>query len=235
MNNAGLFMRHWEDRYNPDEEKLLAAPIWVRLFGLPMEFWDPEILEGISNSIGTFVKVVESTKRGKYTSYARICVYMNIAEPLLESIEVECNDEIWQQPIDYEHIPFRCRRCHEYGHLVRECPQNRQEEATKNPMEEQGKGEGPTDEEREFKEKQRREKSSTEGVKAQPKEMKSPIASQNKFQVLQEEEEENEAGKLDEEDNETTPMEIIKEATGKSISQNKENEGTMGESQENIV
>lgn len=29
MNNAGLFMRHWEERYNPNAEKLLAAPVWV--------------------------------------------------------------------------------------------------------------------------------------------------------------------------------------------------------------
>lgn len=131
MNNAGLFMRDWEDRYNPDAEKLLAAPIWVRFFGLPSEFWHPEVLEGIGNSIRAFVKVAESTKRGKYTSYARICVYMNIAEPLLEFVEVEYHDEIWQQPIDYEHIPFRCCRCHEYGHLFREFPQNREGEATR--------------------------------------------------------------------------------------------------------
>jgi len=88
MNNAGLFMRHWEDRYNPNNEKMLVAPIWVRLFGLPMEFWDPDILEGIGNTSGTFVKVAKSTKRGNYTSYARICVYMNIAEPLPEYIEL---------------------------------------------------------------------------------------------------------------------------------------------------
>lgn len=66
MNNVGLFMRHWEDRYNPDNEKLLAAPIWVRLFGLPMEFWDPDILEGIGNSIGTFVRLLNQP-RGEST------------------------------------------------------------------------------------------------------------------------------------------------------------------------
>ena len=28
------------------------------------------------------------------------------------------------QNLDYEQIPFRCRRCHEYGHLFREFPLN---------------------------------------------------------------------------------------------------------------
>lgn len=78
MNNARLFMRQWVDCYNPEKEKMLEAPIWIRLFGLPIEFWDPEILEGIGNVIRSFVKVVESTKRGRYTSYPRIYVYMNI-------------------------------------------------------------------------------------------------------------------------------------------------------------
>lgn len=124
---------------------MLAAPIWVRLFGLPMEFWDPNILEGIGNTVETFVKVADSTKRGKYTSYARICIYMNIAEPLSEYIELEYHDEIWQQPMDYEHIPFRCTRCHEYGHLFKQCPLNKEEEITKEQEEEQRRTEG-TDE-----------------------------------------------------------------------------------------
>ena len=137
MNNAGLFMKYWEERYNPDNEKMLEAPIWVRLFGLPVEFWDPEIMEGIGNTIGAFVKVAEATKKGKYTSYARLCVYMNIAEPLPEFIELEYHDEVWQQPLDYEHIPFRCRRCHEYGHLYRQCPLNKEEEYTRKREEQQ--------------------------------------------------------------------------------------------------
>ena len=38
MNNAGLFMRHWVDCYNLENENMLAAPVWIRLFGLPIEF-----------------------------------------------------------------------------------------------------------------------------------------------------------------------------------------------------
>jgi len=26
------------------------------------------------------------------------------------------------QTVDYEHIPFRCRKWHEHGHLMRDCP-----------------------------------------------------------------------------------------------------------------
>lgn len=60
--NAGLFMRYWEECYNLDREQFLAALVWVHLFGLPIDFWVPEILEGIGNSIGRFVKIAESTQ-----------------------------------------------------------------------------------------------------------------------------------------------------------------------------
>lgn len=102
------------------------------MFGLPTDFWDPEILEGIGNTIGSFVKIAETTKRGRYTSYARICVYMNIADPILDIVELEYHEEVWQQTLDYEHIPFRCRRCHEYGHLYKECPLTIEEEEQRN-------------------------------------------------------------------------------------------------------
>jgi len=87
-------MRYWEECYNPDKEKFLAAPVWVRLFGLPMDFWDPEILEGIGNTIGSFFKIAESTKKGRYTSDARICVYMNITNPIPGSVELEYHKEV---------------------------------------------------------------------------------------------------------------------------------------------
>eukprot|EP00253_Pinus_taeda_P015231 PITA_15231 len=129
--NVGLFMRYWEECYNPDKEKILAAPVWVRLFGLPMDICDLEILEGIGNTIGSFVKIAETTKKGRYTSYARICVYMNIANPIPDTVELEYHEEVWQRTLDYEHIPFRCHRCHEYGHLVKECPLTMEEEERK--------------------------------------------------------------------------------------------------------
>ena len=42
--NVVLFMRYWEECYDPDKEKLLAAPVRVRLFGLLMDFWETKIL-----------------------------------------------------------------------------------------------------------------------------------------------------------------------------------------------
>jgi peptide methionine sulfoxide reductase MsrB len=79
---------------------------------------------GIGNTIGQYRKASEAIKQRKYTSYACICVYMNIAKALPRAVILEYQDEDWSQTLDYEHISFRCRKCHEHGHLFRDCPLN---------------------------------------------------------------------------------------------------------------
>ena len=39
------------------------------------------------------------------------------------------------QKVYYEQLPFKCRKCHEYGHFVKNYPKSPQEEAEKNPEE----------------------------------------------------------------------------------------------------
>ena len=60
----------------------------------------------------------------RYTSYARICVYMRLDQALPDSVSIFHDDYEWIQPLDFEHVPFRCRRCHLHGHLYRDCPLN---------------------------------------------------------------------------------------------------------------
>jgi hypothetical protein len=71
---------------------------------------------------------LEATLKGIYTSYARICIEMDVLGALSEAIILEFRDEEWIQSIDYEHILFRCKRFHEHGHLIREFPLNKKQE-----------------------------------------------------------------------------------------------------------
>jgi hypothetical protein len=61
---------------------------------------------------------------------------MDVSGALPEAISLEFRDEEWIQNIDYEQIPFRCRRFHEHGHLIREFPLNKKQETT-NPKTQQ--------------------------------------------------------------------------------------------------
>lgn len=66
--------------------------------------------------------MAEETKLQRYTSFARICVYMHLNKALPDKVSINHEDVEWVQLIDYEHVPFRCRRCHALGHLYRDCP-----------------------------------------------------------------------------------------------------------------
>lgn len=49
---------------------------------------------------------------------------MNVAGALSDAVTIAYQDNEWTQTVDYEHIPFRCRKCHAHGHLYRNCPLN---------------------------------------------------------------------------------------------------------------
>lgn len=64
---------------------------------------------------------------------------MDLSGGLPDEVILEVYDEEWVQAVDYEHIPFRCYKCHEHGHLFRDCPLNIREEHQKT-----NKGKDPT-------------------------------------------------------------------------------------------
>lgn len=103
-NSVGLFMRHWEPWYNLVKEQFLVALICIGLYILPKYFWEMDILESIGNSIGNFVQLLEIFKCRIFLSHVRICVYMNISQPLPQYVEIEYQDEVWSHLLDYEHV-----------------------------------------------------------------------------------------------------------------------------------
>lgn len=121
---AGLFMKPWHPGFKPCEEVPTVAPVWVRLPDFPPEYWYEEVFEQIGDSIGEFLFASDRTLEKKSTSYARICVQLDLQAPLPATVCLHFPDDdlVWEQVVDYENIPFRCRVCAEYGHLARCCP-----------------------------------------------------------------------------------------------------------------
>jgi hypothetical protein len=63
-------MRYWTEKFNLDKEDFSNVPVWIRLYSLPQEYWDKDILTGLGNTLGKFIKILEATKQGKYIAYA---------------------------------------------------------------------------------------------------------------------------------------------------------------------
>jgi len=199
---AGLYMRPWMMNFIQERETFTSVHVWVRLYSLPLDYWQTESLVAKGNKLGRFVKASEATRRGKYTSYARICVDMDLLGALSDEIILEVFDEEWVQTVDYEHIPFKCHKCHEHGHLLKDCPLSKADNKSKpNTM---------TDLES-FQKVASKGKGGKKGLKQQRNEGLKTI--QNRFQVL----EENEETKNEDQNIEEGPNEKEKEENCNTI------------------
>ena len=79
--------------------------------------------------LGSFLEADLSFLETREKKIARILVNINLREGLAESINLDWGPVIIPQILDYENVPFQCRRCHVYGHPALACtlsvrPQN---------------------------------------------------------------------------------------------------------------
>ena len=51
----------------------------------------------------------------------RVLVILDLRKGLAADIDIRVGDSVFNQSLDYIGIPFKCNRCHSYGHLVSNC------------------------------------------------------------------------------------------------------------------
>lgn len=76
------------------------------------------VLFGMGNTVGRTIRIDDTTLEATHGKYARVCVQINLAKPLLPAITVlGC-----QQRIEYEGLHRICFQCVRYGHRSDNCP-----------------------------------------------------------------------------------------------------------------
>lgn len=119
-----VLLKRWDPLFDPDREQLGAGPVWVRLPGLPWQFWSPYVFKRIGDTLGTYLEHDRSYENTGKRTMARILVHMDTRPGLEEVIEIYHSHVTRKQILDYEGVPFRCHRCHKTGHLFKDCPLN---------------------------------------------------------------------------------------------------------------
>ena len=89
--------------------------VWIRLAELPIEFFHPDILRAIGNTIGTFLRIDSITTSVARGCFARICV--QIDKPLMPHITIRK----FIQKIQHENMPMLCYNCGILGHMQDKC------------------------------------------------------------------------------------------------------------------
>ena len=92
--------------------------VWVRIPGLPMDFWSKHAIKAIGNEIGTTILVYDSFITSGKHSMARFFMDQDIMKDPYEYLELILGPRRYTQPLHSTNEPFQCARCHAYGHIV---------------------------------------------------------------------------------------------------------------------
>eukprot|EP00253_Pinus_taeda_P013975 PITA_13975 len=108
MGPQGPYLNKWIPDFDPVVGVPKAVPVWVRLPNLPVHCWNWDSLMHIENALGKFIDRANS--KDQYDC-ARICVEVDLEEGLPEAIKLKVGSWTHVQKLDYEQLPFKCRKC----------------------------------------------------------------------------------------------------------------------------
>ena len=80
-----------------------------------------EFFKLIGNAIGTFLEADLAFLENGICCLGKVLVLLDLRNGLTEDIAIQKGETIFSQPLDYVGLPFRCNRCHHYGHLLAHC------------------------------------------------------------------------------------------------------------------
>lgn len=118
INYRFLSIRMWEPKFNPCGASSSVIALWVRLPGLPSEYYNKEIITKIAEEIGPLLRLDGVTATRARANFARLCVQFDLKKPLPKWIWIG----EWKQVIQYEGISTLCFKCGIVGHRRDDCP-----------------------------------------------------------------------------------------------------------------
>lgn len=104
-----VLLKRWSPLFNPEHEQIGAGPIWVRLPGLPLQYWCEEVFVRIGNALGTYLDHDRTFVESRSKNLARILVHLDTREGLEEKVTLQWGRHIRIQILDCEGVLFRCR------------------------------------------------------------------------------------------------------------------------------
>ena len=125
-----LHVQAWEADFHSHIAKISTTAVWIRLENLPIEYYHPDFLKHVGYKLGKLLKVDVITSAAIRGRYARLCVQINTANPLLKCLKLE---HFWRD-IVYENLPLLCYRCGPLGHQEIQCSEAFTDPHTKPPQ-----------------------------------------------------------------------------------------------------
>ncbi|GAV91992.1 DUF4283 domain-containing protein/zf-CCHC_4 domain-containing protein, partial [Cephalotus follicularis] len=118
-----LANRPWSQGMSLSLGECKSMPVWVKLKGVPIQFWNKVGLSYIASVLGKPIQM-DATPMNRYALlFARVCVDMNATSSFPESITLELEDgSTTSIEVEYPWRPAACTLCKVFDHSNRSCP-----------------------------------------------------------------------------------------------------------------
>ncbi|KAF7818437.1 reverse transcriptase [Senna tora] len=118
INGHFLALNFWKDGFSASSVITFSnSLVWIKLEGLPIELFDPNILVRIGNAIGSFIGIDGNTHTMAVAKHAKICVLLDLSEEIPSHISIGN----FLQPVTIEGISSICLTCGGANHAQLTC------------------------------------------------------------------------------------------------------------------
>ncbi|KAJ0980100.1 hypothetical protein J5N97_008355 [Dioscorea zingiberensis] len=123
VNGMVLHLIPWKENFQPVFERLTTVVLWIQLHHLPTECWTMDNLETVASFFGTVVKIDEKVETDHRTKYARVCIEIDVEQPLKKGVWVKkpySSSSTFVAAV-YDRLPVFCYKCGIIDHSAGTC------------------------------------------------------------------------------------------------------------------
>ncbi|KAJ9566878.1 hypothetical protein OSB04_002844 [Centaurea solstitialis] len=126
FNGMPIFIQQWQPGLCFDKPEPKKVPLWVNIFGLPLDVWDFEIISYITSVVGEPISVDRyteemcETKAGR-ANFARVLVNASADYELPTEIDAIILGKLRKFRTEFLWKPKRCSFCKVFGHDLTSC------------------------------------------------------------------------------------------------------------------
>ncbi|KAL8509367.1 hypothetical protein ACS0TY_016537 [Phlomoides rotata] len=114
-------VQHWVRDFNPYKTSTSIVQVWVRLFEIPMEYFQTPIIHALASALGTVIKLDERTRDRSMCHYARALIEIDMKQKFEDYIMFEAEGHYSFASVKYESLPTFCNGCGIVGHNFVDC------------------------------------------------------------------------------------------------------------------
>lgn len=102
----GVFrVSQWILNFNPNLHRQTNCQVWIRMFELPVECWEPSFLMDIAGAVGEPLIIDDKTLQKEFGTFARVLVDIDFTKSLPGEILIQRERFEFMTYLEYENLP----------------------------------------------------------------------------------------------------------------------------------